>query len=384
MTEHTRVTFLITGLNYGGAEVQVVELASRLSARGWRASVVSMLQPQAFVADLSAAGVAVRSLNMRRGIPSPRAVFDLAAILREDQPHILHSHMVHANLLARVSRLVRWTPALISTAHNIDEGSRWREIAYRLTDPICDLTTNVSQAAVDRYVRVGAAPEQKIRFVPNGVNVDRFRPDAEARARLRRELGLGERFAWLAVGRFEAAKDHLTLVRAFGRLGGQDDAALLLAGQGGMEDQIRAEVAALGLSDRVHFLGVRRDIPQLLNAADAYVMSSAWEGLPMVLLEAAAVGLVTVATAVGGNHEIVLDKRSGFLAPPRDPAALAGSMRLTMQLSEAERKRMGAAGRDHAHACYSLSRVVDQWEALYHECLSGRAPRPTRIAAGHE
>ncbi|MBK9711901.1 MAG: glycosyltransferase [Kouleothrix sp.] len=384
MTAHTRITFLITDLNYGGAEVQVVELASRLSARGWQASVVSMLQPRAFVADLSAAGVPVRSLNMRRGMPSPRAVFDLAAILREDRPHILHSHMVHANLLARVSRLVRWTPALISTAHNIDEGSRWREIAYRLTDPICDLTTNVSQAAVERYVQVGAAPARKIRFVPNGVNVDRFRSDAEARDRLRRELGLGGRFAWLAVGRFEAAKDHLTLVRAFGRLGEQDDAALLLAGQGGMEDQIRAEVAALGLSDRVRFLGVRRDIPQLLNAADAYVMSSAWEGLPMVLLEAAAVGLVTVATAVGGNHEIVLDGRNGFLVPPRDPAALAGSMRLTMQLPEGERKRMGAAGKDYVHACYSLSRVVDQWESLYQECLSGREPRRTRIATGRE
>ena len=128
MTAHTRITFLITDLNYGGAEVQVVELASRLSARGWQASVVSMLQPRAFVADLSAAGVPVRSLNMRRGMPSPRAVFDLAAILREDRPHILHRHMFQRQPSASVSvstRRPRNSGRASSTAAEPQNGSTY-------------------------------------------------------------------------------------------------------------------------------------------------------------------------------------------------------------------------------------------------------------------
>jgi glycosyltransferase involved in cell wall biosynthesis len=98
-------------------------------------------------------------------------------------------------------------------------------------------------------------------------------------------------------------------------------------------------------------------------------MSSAWEGMPMVLLEAAAVGLATVATAVGGNREVVLEGESGFLAPPRDPSALAAAMRRLMELSDSERGRIGQSGRDHVNAHYSLEQVVDRWEALYHTYL---------------
>src|SRR5207249_4255820 len=129
--------------------------------------------------------------------------------------------------------------------------------------PLCDLTTNVSQAAVARYIKVGAVPKQKIRFIPNGVDILRFRPDLEARAQLRNMLGIGDRFAWLAVGRFETAKDHLMLTRAFSQLCEQrSEAVLLLIGQGILEDQIREATVSLGLSERVYFLGVRRDIPQ--------------------------------------------------------------------------------------------------------------------------
>jgi glycosyltransferase involved in cell wall biosynthesis len=115
---------------------------------------------------------------------------------------------------------------------------------------------------------------------------------------------------------------------------------------------------------------VRRDIPQLMNAADAYAMSSAWEGLPMVLLEAAAVGCPIVATAVGGNHEAVCDHISGFLVPPRKPEAFAEAMRRMMELRDDERSYMGMTGRYHVQANYSLERVVDNWEELYHACLN--------------
>ncbi|RKO68138.1 glycosyltransferase [Desulfofundulus salinus] len=126
---------------------------------------------------------------------------------------------------------------------------------------------------------------------------------------------------------------------------------------------------SLGLTERVRFLGVRRDIPELMSSADAYVMSSAWEGLPMVLLEAAACELPVVSTDAGGNSEIVLDGVSGYIVPPRDPQALAAAMLKMMSLPEEERRAMGRAGRAHIEANYSLDHVVDQWEKLYRDLL---------------
>ena len=149
--------------------------------------VVAMLPPQAFTEELKEAGIPLSTLNMRRGVADPRAVFRLVKVLREWRPDIVYSHIVHANLLARIARIFYRIPVLISTAHNIDEGGRWRGIAYWLTDSLVDLTTNVSQAAVKRYIRVGAAPKDKIIFVPNGIDISRFKPDRDTGRRLRNE-----------------------------------------------------------------------------------------------------------------------------------------------------------------------------------------------------
>jgi len=365
-----RVMFLITGLAYGGAETQLVNLATSLKKRGWEVRVVSMLSPQTFTEELKEAGIPLSTLNMRRGVADPRAVFRLVKILREWRPDIVHSHMIHANLLARVTRLFYKIPVLISTAHSIDEGGRWREIAYRLTDSLADLTTNVSQAAVERYIRVGAAPKDKIIFVPNGIDTSRFKPDRDTGWRLRNELGIDNYFVWLAVGRFEAAKDYPNMLQAFKMVvDKKQDTLLLLAGQGSLLEETRKLANELDLEDKVRFLGVRRDVPDLMNAADAYVMSSAWEGMPMVLLEAEACGLPVVATDVGGNSEVILNNKSGYIVPPGDSEALAAAMMKMMALPEAERRAMGRAGRAHIEANYSLERVVDQWEGLYRELL---------------
>lgn len=366
-----RILLLVTGLDRGGAETQVVHLATRLKARDWDVRIITMLCPLAYEAELQSAGVPLLRLGMKRGVPDPRALWHLIRILRRERPQIVHSHMVHANLLARLARPLARVPILVCTAHSIIEGGRRCEWACRLTDFLCDLTTQVSRAGLERYVQVGAAPRHKIRFIPNGVDTDQFRPNPEARMRLRHELGLDSAFAWLAVGRLAEAKDYPSMLQAFARiLRVRGDTVLLIAGQGSLREETEGLARELGIASQVRFLGVRKDIPELMNAADAYVMSSAWEGMPMVLLEAGAVGLPVVATDVGGNREVVMAEESGFLVPPRDPAALARAMLRLMDVPEGTRWRMGEAGRRHVEANYALERVVDQWEALYKELLS--------------
>lgn len=368
-----RILYLITGLAIGGAETQLFHLATRLKTWGWDIHVVSLMPPRAYTEELGAAGISISCLGIRRKLPDPRPLWQLVCLIRTWRPHVVHSHMVHANLLARLVRPLAPMPVFICTAHSIDEGGRLREILYRLTDPLCDLTTQVSQAGLERYVRVGAVPAHKICFVPNGVDTARFRPDLRARERLRSELELGDSFVWLAVGRFEQAKDYPNMLQAFARVAEQKPGAhLLIAGQGSLREEAEQLVGELKMVDRVHFLGVRRDIPALMNAVDGYVMSSAWEGTSMVLLEASATGLPIVATAVGGNCEVVIDGQSGFLVPPKDPSALMQAMLRLMDLPSEERVQMGQSGRAHVEAHYSLERVVDRWESLYAELLAGK------------
>ena len=360
-----------TGLALGGAENQLRAITLCLRCRGKELSVVSMLPPRASVEELELAGVCVYTLQMRRHFPDPRAILRLAATIRRERPLIVHSHMVHANLLARVTRLFVKMPVLVCTAHSIIEGGRARELAYRLTDPLADLTTQVSEVGKQRYIQVGAVPSSKILYIPNGIDTARFQPNPKARQVVRDALGCPkEAFVWLTVGHLEPVKNHLELLRAFREVAaGHPHARLLIAGQGSLQAATEQRIAELGLADRVRLLGTRRDIPELLNAADAFVLPSLWEGMPLTLLEAGAVGLPIVATDVGGNSEIVLESKTGYLVPVRDTAALAEAMLRVMRLSDADRFTMGQAGREHVVQNFDLERVVDRWEALYRELL---------------
>jgi glycosyltransferase involved in cell wall biosynthesis len=379
-----RILFLSTSMGMGGADSQLLAAAQELQHRGHEVRIVSLTPLGPMGLESRALGIPTESLEMRRGFPDPRGLLRLARMVRSWRPDVMHSHMVHANLLARALRLLVPVPALVSTIHNIYEGGALRMAAYRYTNALVDHMTIVSEAAAERFVRDGIVRKEILRVVPNGVDLDRMAtPPAGARETLRRELGLTEAFIWLAVGRFEIAKDYPNMLRGFARVrDAAPTAVLLLVGRGSLQAETEALVDELGLRPSVRFLGVRNDVPAVMSAADGYVMSSAWEGMPMVLLEAAAAGLPIVATAVGGNHEVVVEGESGFLVPPRDPEALAAAMLRLGALGESDRRRMGLRGREHIRAHYGVQRVADRWEELYREVLARKGhPIPAASSA---
>lgn len=378
--EHAkRIAFVSTTLAYGGAETQLLRLATAMVARKWDVRVITMVRPDPFVVEFQRAGVSVASLDMRHGRPDPRALLRLAKLLRRFRPAVVHGHMVHANLLTRVARPLYRAPVVISTVHSTNEGPGWRTIAIRLTDGLCDFTTGVSHAVVARYLRLGLTSAGKIGVVPNGVDTTEFRPSAAVRQRMRRCLGVDERFVWLAVGRIVPEKDYPTLLRAFaelerGRTVGPG-AVLLIVGDGSLRQQYESLSARLGIGERVRFLGIRTDVPDVMNAVDGYVLSSAWEGLGVVLQEAAATALPVVATRVGGVPDVVVDERTGYLVTAGDPRALAGQMRRLMELSPAARRQVGLQGREYVHQSFALERVVDRWEELYADLIRKSSSR---------
>ncbi len=363
-----RILFLSTSMGMGGADSQLLSAARELRARGHEVRIVSLTPLGPMGLQAREAGLPTESLGMRRGLPDPRGLLRLARMVRAWRPDVVHSHMVHANLMARALRLVAPVPALVSTIHNVYEGGRVRMAAYRLTNGLVDHMTIVSQAAYDRFIADGIVPAGILRLVPNGVDTARFRDVAPgAREAVRRSLGLGDEFVWLAVGRFERAKDYPNMLRAFASVrAGERRAVLVLVGRGSLQAETEQLVRTLGM-EGVRFAGVRTDVPEVMSAADGYVMSSAWEGMPMVLLEAAAAGLPIVSTRVGGNHEVILEGQSGLLVPPSDSDALGAAMLRLTRLPEEERRRMGARGQEHIRAHYDLARVAERWEGLYRE-----------------
>jgi glycosyltransferase involved in cell wall biosynthesis len=366
-----KILLLSTSMGMGGADQQLLSAASGLQDRGHEVRIVSLTPLGEMGARARAAGLRTESLGMRRGVPDPRGLVRLIRLVRAWRPTVLHSHMLHANLMARALRPFARIPVVVSTIHNIYEGGRLRMLGYRLTNGLVDQMTIISQAAADRFIRERIVPRALLEVVPNGVDTERYRSvPLGSRDRLRQSLGLGREFAWLAVGRFEAAKDHPNMLRAFARVRAErPDAVLLLVGRGSLQTEIEALAGTLGLDGRVRFVGTREDVPEFMTVADGYVMSSAWEGMPMVLLEAGAAGLPIVATRVGGNQEAVQEGVSGFLVPPSDDQALAAAMLRLMALPEAERRAMGARGHDHVQQHYGVGQVVDRYEAVYREVL---------------
>lgn len=365
-----RIAFVSTNLARGGAESQVALLAAGLGRRGWEVSVISLLPPMAFERELRAAGVAVYSLDMRPGFPNPAGYMRLLRILRDLRPQVVHSHMFHANLLARVARLIAPIPVLVSSLHSLAESSRGssevrrRDWLYRVTDPLADLTVAVCQAAAERHAEAKAVPRKKLRVVPNGVDTSVYRPDAIRRERTRRQLDIGHEFAWLAVGRLMWKKGYETLLRA---LAGEQYGVLLIAGAGPQESELRELARELGVNAR--FLGEREDVADLMTGCDGFVQSSVVEGLPLALIEAASSGLASVVTDAGGASEIVLDGHTGYVVPLGNPGALAEAMSRLEKMPVDARGKMGVAAREHVITHFDQGKVLTQWEQIYLEML---------------
>lgn len=368
-----RITYIITSLEYAGRQNQLVQLVTNLRKKNWEIQVISLLPPEALTEKFTNIGIPVFSLNMLKGVPDPRAIWRLHKIINRFNPTILHSHLIHAALLTRTTNYFLEKPVLVSTIGSIKEGGFLHEQLFRLTDPLCDITTNVSKIAVERFIKDGLSPAEKIHYIPNCVDTNIFYPQQQTRKYLRKKMQVDDKFVWLAVGRLNIPKDYPNMLEAFKQISYESSKVILLiCGQGPEQEYIEELIERLGLQNKVYLLGVRSDIADIMNIADGFVMSSAWEGMPGVLLEASATGLPIVATNVSGNSEVVLDKKSGFLVEPRNSESLAIAMQDLMSAPQYVRKEMGNIGRNYVIKNFDFQSVTPEWENLYRNLIHSR------------
>lgn len=366
-----RIAILITGLGVGGAERLVVDLADRLVLLGHTVLIIYL----AGEADVRPRDPRVVLFGTRMGRSRGGVIkgfFAARRALKRFRPDVVHSHLVHANLVARILRLTMYIPRLICSAHNTNEEGWGRMAAYRFTDWLADISTNVSDEAVSVFVAQGAVRPGRMITLVNGIDVGKFKFVKSARDELRRELLANSTVLVLAVGRLCEAKDYPNLINAFTRVRSQSgNVKLAIVGAGTLRPRLEALVVSLNLEAHVMFLGVRYDIAELMSACDVFVLSSAWEGFGLVVAEAMACGSLVVATDSGGVREVLGD--TGVLVPPGNSDELARAILRALAMPPEVVADMTRRARQRVEELYSLDVTVERWIGLYRSELARAA-----------
>ena len=358
------IAHVVSSLAIGGQEKMILDLAAGQAARGNQVFVVSLAPGDAgaLAAAFEARGVGVQHAPKRRGV-DPILSVRLGALFRRHRVDVVHAHNRMALLYAAAPAKLTGATA-IYTRHGPGVGSGAQRLFRRAAARFLDAYVAVSPEMLALSRQQGDCDERKLVAIDNGVDLDRFHPDAEARARTRQTLGIPSD-AWVmgTVGRLAPEKTYELLIAAAAPLLG-DKTRLVIVGDGPEAPRLREAVATAKVEPFVHLTGKRDDVPQMLAALDVFALSSKMEGLPLVILEAMATELPIVSTAVGGIPGAVAEGETGLLSPPADALALGARLGALAE-DRARARRLGQRGRQVALDRYSSARMVGDYLSLY-------------------
>ena len=373
-----KVLHVITGLGDGGAEAVLHRLITHDPHDEHQ--VVSLTGLGKYGPLLAERGVAVTALNMPRGRLTWAGVRGLWRAVRQARPDVIQTWMYHADLLGGVAGRLAGVP-VVWGVHNttLEPGrsSRGTIIVARACGWLSRWAPRrivvCAQAAVGVHAALGYDRARMV-VIPNGYDLARFRPDGEARARLRREWAVPDDVPLLGmVARFDPYKDHPNLIAALGRLrqaGHVFRTVLVGTGVDAGNAALAQAVRSAGLHEEVRLLGPRADIPAVMNALDVHVLSSSAEAFPNVLAEAMACGTPCVTTDVGDAVAIVGE--TGWVAPPRDAAALAGALEQALHAwrdAPVWRARQRACRQRIEQRC-SIEAMVQRYRSVWEEAVA--------------
>ncbi|OHB76794.1 MAG: hypothetical protein A2W31_12690 [Planctomycetes bacterium RBG_16_64_10] len=364
----------------GGAERALTDLVTRLAADRF-APVVSSLQPcprgpaRALVQELHAAGIPVEFLNARVAMQAPAVIWSLVRWLRRHQPTILQTFLFHANAVGAVAGRLAGVPNVVTGIRVAERRPNLHHWVTRRTARWVRYHVCASQAVADFARQTGGLPADRLVVIPSGIDPARYRARAPARLT---DLGVpAGRRAMLYAGRLVQQKgvDWL-LERAVEILACLPDHDLLLVGRGPEQPRLERLAANLGIRRRVHFAGWHAHLIDIMRASDLVVLTSRWEGMPRVVLEAMASGRPVVATEVEGVAELLGEQAPGQLVPALDGAAFVAAV-VALARNQRLAAEIGRGNERRAAEAFPIARTVAAYGRLYQSLID----RPAGVLA---
>jgi glycosyltransferase involved in cell wall biosynthesis len=372
-----RVCLVIPKLEMGGAEVEVLCLIRHLDRSRFDVSLLCLASGDREMEREAREHLEAFATAGFRWRHFPLSFAKMVAWLRRGSYDVVHCHLPMADVIGRFAGWFAGVPVLVTTEHGRYICKPWYHLLLEpLLNPVTDMRMCVSQDILEIRARREGTPRSKLVRIPNGIETEKFRSPARDRTSVMAEFG------WeaadplvISVGRLAPEKNYGALVRAIALIGHRfPQARCLLVGSGPCRDEILAEVNSLGLAGRVKLTGPRSDVPDLLGAADVFVLASLKEGLPVSLLEAMAAAKAVVVTSVGGMPEVIADGGNGLVVPSGDEDALADAIDRLLR-DGGLRKVFGAALKDKAEKEFDISRGADDIERVYTDLYERKRPR---------
>jgi len=376
----TRIMHIITTLGPAGAETMLCRIISRMDRSLFENEVVSLTGILDLAGSMERIGVRVRSLGMKTTAPNPLLLMRLAGWIRESKPDVIHTWMYHANLIGGLAARVASNVPVVWAIHHNGFDSRVDKRRTMLVNRACASISRkiperivcCSEASLQLHKTLGYAYD-KLQVIPNGFDLEQVKPDVAARISLRNELGLPADAVLIGLAaRFHPHKDHRNFIQAAALLHKQKpEVHFVLCGLDitWQNARLAAWIDAAGLRGCCHLLGVRKDMPRLFAAMDIATTTSRSEAFPIVIGEAMACGTPCVVTDVGDSAMIVGE--TGVVVSPGDPEALANAWQKLIDAGPEVRQRLGMAARQRVQEHFSLSMIVERYQAIYAELAAG-------------
>ena len=369
-----KVVHLITDLDLGGAESMLARLVRGLNSDRFQNHVISLVNPGPPGETIQSAGIVVSSLQMKRGIPDPLALFRLYRHFKAIRPDILQTWLYHADFLGLLVGKLAGVPIILwnirCSEMDMTQYSPWSRVVRWILGKMASVPNAIvvnSQAGRQSHEALGYRPKFW-QVITNGFDLDQFYPNPEARTQLRKQWGLPMDAVVIGlICRYDPMKDHLNFLHAAHYLLQTfPETHFVMAGKGVDPQNLNLVqvMRNLEVTGNLHLLGERRDVPVLLAGLDILTSSSAFgEGFPNIVGEAMACGVPCVVTDVGDSACMV--STTGKVVKPKDSKALASAWEELILLGQEGRQKLGWAARQRIQDHFDLKKVVAQYETFY-------------------
>lgn len=365
-----KILYIIRNLSPGGAETFLCSLLKVLNRQKYKPEVLCIYGGGVLQQELDKINIPTHIMNFS-SLYDIKSHLTLYKFLRNRKFDIIHTKLFHADLVGRLYGVLTGTPAIISTIENIHEWDKSPSIKQLIKESVCRISSKVNYKVIavssliqDVLIERVGIDSQKVKVIYNGVNVDQFNPDTVI-STFKSEFNIPENhFIVGAVGTINVNKNHKCLIdAAYEVLLKRKDVHFVIVGRGDSK-KLKKYADELNILSKIHFIGLRRDLANILKSIDIYVLTSLSEGISISLLEAMAMRKAVVATNVGGNPEVINNNENGILVTPNQQKELASN--ILSLISDPEKiHNFGDNARQRVEKEFNLEKTAREYEILY-------------------